>query len=237
MAVVLFIIGATLSRRVDVSISLAAGAVAYGVAAFGPGVLAATAAAFNTSMAYVLTSLIFAMALGFLLREQKTRIASGLSALGARAAALAIPAAIGLLPMPGGAYMSAVVVDPLYDKMGLKSHQKTFLNYWMRHIWIPVWPLFQGVLITAAVLGVSVWQVVEWAWPGALFAVAAGVAVAASLVKPVPVAGDPRDLTALWPLAAVAALSFLAPLPRRWRLFIWPTSWLIRWVEISSPPR
>jgi integral membrane protein (TIGR00529 family) len=213
LAVVLFIIGATLSRRVDVSISLAAGAVAYGVAAFGPGVLAATAAAFNTSMAYVLTSLIFAMALGFLLREQKTRIASGLSALGARAAAFAIPAAIGLLPMPGGAYISAVVVDPLYDKMGLKSHQKTFLNYWMRHIWIPVWPLFQGVLITAAVLGVSVWQVVEWAWPGALFAVAAGVAVAASLVKPVPVAGDPRDLTALWPLAAVAALSFLVPLP------------------------
>ena len=98
----LIIIGAVLSRRVDVSISLAAGAVAYGVAAFGPGFLAATAAAFNTSMAYVLTSLAFAMALGFLLREQKTRIASGLSALGARAAAFAIPAAIGLLPCPAG---------------------------------------------------------------------------------------------------------------------------------------
>lgn len=111
----LFIIGATLSRRVNISISLAAGAVAYGVAAFGLGVLAA------------------------------------------------IAAAIGLLPMPGGAYISAVVVDPLYDKMGPKSHQKTFPNYWMRHIWIPVWPLFQDVLITAAVLGVSVWEVVEWA--------------------------------------------------------------------------
>ena len=74
----LIIIRADLSRRVDVSISLAAGAVAYGVAAFGPGALAATAAAFNTSMAYVLTSLIFAVALGFLLREQKARIASGL---------------------------------------------------------------------------------------------------------------------------------------------------------------
>jgi hypothetical protein len=145
LAAVLIIIGANLSRRVDVSISLAARAVAYGIAAFGPGVLAATAAAFNAFKAYVLTSLIFAVALGFLLREQKARIASGLSALGARAAAFAIPAAIGLLPMPGGAYISAVVVDPLYDKMGLKSHQKTFLNYWMRHIWIPVWPLFQGV--------------------------------------------------------------------------------------------
>jgi hypothetical protein len=159
-AVVLFIIGATLSRGVDASISLAAGAVAYGVAAFGLGVLAA---AFNTSTACVLTSLIFATALGFLLREQKARIASGLPALGTRAATFAIPAAIGLLPMPSGAYISAVVVDPLYDKMGLKSHQKTLLNYWMRHIWIPVWPLFQGVLITAAVLGVSVWEVVEWA--------------------------------------------------------------------------
>ncbi len=78
----LFIIGATLFRRVDVSISLAAGAAAYGVVAFGPGVLAATAAAFNTSMTYVLTALIFAMALGFLLREQKARIASSLLALG-----------------------------------------------------------------------------------------------------------------------------------------------------------
>lgn len=84
------------------------------------------------------------MALGFLLREQKARIASGLSALGARAATFAIPAAIGLLPMPGGAYISAVVVDPLYDKMGFKSHQKTFLKYWMRHIWIRSGPSFRA---------------------------------------------------------------------------------------------
>jgi hypothetical protein len=61
--------------------------------------------------------------------------------------------------------------------------------------------------------GVSVWQMVEWAWPGTLFAAVAGVAVAASLVKPVLVAGDSRDLTALWPLAAVAVLSLLVPLP------------------------
>ncbi len=213
MLAVLFIIAATLSRKIDVSLSLAIGAAAYGVTAFGPEVVKVTASAFNQTMAYVLASLVFAMALGYLLKEQRTRIASGLSALGARAAAFAIPAAIGLLPMPGGAYISAVVVDPLYDKMGLRSHQKTFLNYWMRHIWIPVWPLFQGVLITAAVLGVSVWQVVEWSWPGALLAVAAGIAVGVSLAKPIPVAGNLRDLTALWPLAAVAIFSFLAPLP------------------------
>jgi Uncharacterized conserved protein len=101
LASILFIIGATLSRKLDVSISLTVGALAYGVAAFGLDVLQVTLSAFDWSMAYVLSSLIFAMALGFLLKEQRARIAGGLSALGSRVAAFAIPAAIGLLPMPG----------------------------------------------------------------------------------------------------------------------------------------
>nr|WP_287069658.1 DUF401 family protein [Pyrobaculum sp.] len=214
LIVVLFIIGATLSRKIDVSISLALGALAYGLTALGPAkFLTATLSAFNQSMAYVITSLIFAMALGYLIKEEGEKVASGLLSLGPRAAAFAIPAAIGLLPMPGGAYISAVVSDPLYGKMGLKSHEKTFINYFMRHIWIPVWPLFQGVLITAAVLSVSVWQVVEWSWPAALIALTSGLAVGLPLVKRVEASGRPRDLITLWPLAAVALLSFALPLP------------------------
>ncbi|WP_309544145.1 hypothetical protein [Pyrobaculum aerophilum] len=62
LIVVLFIIGATLSRKIDVSISLALGALAYGLTALGPAkFLTATLSAFNQSMAYVITSLIFAM--------------------------------------------------------------------------------------------------------------------------------------------------------------------------------
>ncbi|ACB40115.1 DUF401 family protein [Pyrobaculum neutrophilum] len=210
---VLIIIAGTLSRKLDVSASLAAGALLYGAAALGPRMPAATAAAFNESMAYVISSLVFAMALGYLLKERGERLASGLSALGPRAAAFLIPASIGLLPMPGGAYVSAVVAEPLYERMGLGRNERTFLNYWMRHIWISVWPLFQGVLITSAVLGVPVWQVVEWAWPAAAFAALAGVAVGAPIVKRAAASGRARDLAALWPLAAVAVLSFTAPLP------------------------
>nr|WP_209320021.1 DUF401 family protein [Pyrobaculum islandicum] len=213
LLIVLFIVFGTLSRKLDVSISLAVGALIYGAVAFGASLWKVSISAFNESMAYILASLIFAMALGFLLKEKGYKIASGLSALGPRAAAFLIPAAIGLLPMPGGAYVSAVVVDPLYEKMGLDRNEKTFLNYWMRHIWISIWPLFQGVLITSAVLGVSVWQVVEWAWPAALFAVVAGVAMGTPLVTNVAIVGRPRDLLALWPLVTVAALSFTIPLP------------------------
>lgn len=47
-------------------------------------------------MAYVLAPLVFAMALKFLHKEEGPQIASGLTSMGPRAAAFAIPAAIGL---------------------------------------------------------------------------------------------------------------------------------------------
>ncbi|MEZ0249149.1 MAG: DUF401 family protein, partial [Thermoproteus sp.] len=91
-------------------------------------------------------------------------------------------------------------------------HEKTFLNYWMRHIWIPIWPLFQGVLITSAVLSVPVSSVVSWSWPASVAAIAAGVAVGLPRVKRTGAGGRARDLAELWPLALVAALSFLVPI-------------------------
>jgi len=60
---------------------------------------------------------------------------------------------------------------------------------------------------------VSVWQVVEWSWPASVFAVVSGLAVGLPLVRRVESPGRFRDLAALWPLAAVAVLSFTAPLP------------------------
>jgi hypothetical protein len=118
LAAVALVIGGTLSKKIDVSISLPLGAALYGILALGPSVVEATAATFNYSMFEVLTSLVLAMALGYLKDTRREAIASGLTAVGLRFAAFAIPAAIGLLPMPGGAYISAVVVDPLYRDMG-----------------------------------------------------------------------------------------------------------------------
>lgn len=212
LATVALVIGGTLSKKLDVAISISLAAVIYGIVVLGPAVVEATISAFNYSMFEVLSSLILAMALGYLMKDRREALASGLTAVGPRFAAFAIPAAIGLLPMPGGAYVSAVVVDPLYRDMGLSSWEKTYLNYWMRHIWIPVWPLFQGVLLTSAVLAEPVAKVISWSWPASVAAVIAGVSVGLSRVRGVNVKGRLRDLSALWPLAAVAALSFLAPI-------------------------
>ncbi len=212
LAAVALVIGGTLTRRLDVAVSISLAAMLYGIVVLGPAVGEATISAFNYSMFEVLASLVLAMALGYLMKNRREALASGLTAAGPRFAAFAIPAAIGLLPMPGGAYVSAVVVDPLYREMGLSSREKTFLNYWMRHIWIPIWPLFQGVLITSAVLAEPVVRVISWSWPASLAAIVAGVAIGLPRIKGVDVRGKLRDLSALWPLAAVATLSFLVPI-------------------------
>ncbi|MCP4154350.1 MAG: DUF401 family protein, partial [bacterium] len=58
-----------------------------------------------------------------------------------RIVALIAPALIGFLPMPGGALVSAPLVDVSTNKMNLKPEFNTFLNFWFRHVWEFVWPV------------------------------------------------------------------------------------------------
>jgi len=50
----------------------------------------------------------------------------------------ALPAIIGLLPVPGGALLSAPLVETEADKLGLGEDKKTYVNVWFRHIIFPV---------------------------------------------------------------------------------------------------
>jgi integral membrane protein (TIGR00529 family) len=77
-----------------------------------------------------------------------------------RAVMAAIPAIIGLLPMPGGAMLSAPMVGAMSDRVKTPPEQRTFINYWFRHLWEYVWPLYPGVILTAALLEIPVRNVV-----------------------------------------------------------------------------
>ncbi len=59
------------------------------------------------------------------------------------------PALIGLLPMPGGAYFSAPMVESV-GKEDLSPEHKTAINHWFRHIWEYCWPLYPGVIVGSA---------------------------------------------------------------------------------------
>ncbi len=72
------------------------------------------------------------------------------------ASMVSISAFIGLLPMPGGAYVSATLVDPLARDMHLTGEEATTLNYWFRHLWEYWWPLYTGVIVAAATFNLTI---------------------------------------------------------------------------------
>jgi len=67
-----------------------------------------------------------------------------------------LPAVIGLLPVAGGALMSAPLVDTEAEKLGLKPDKKAYVNLWFRHTIFPVYPLSPPVITTALLTGVSI---------------------------------------------------------------------------------
>jgi len=75
---------------------------------------------------------------------------------GKKAAGVVLPAAIGMMPMPGGALLSAPLVEEV-----LKADQKspvflTAANYWFRHIMEFFWPLYPGIILAAGIIGLPI---------------------------------------------------------------------------------
>jgi integral membrane protein (TIGR00529 family) len=61
----------------------------------------------------------------------------------------AIPALIGLLPMPGGAMFSAPIMESAGAGIRTSPEEKTFINYWFRHLWEYAFPLYPGVVLAS----------------------------------------------------------------------------------------
>ncbi len=72
-----------------------------------------------------------------------------------------LPLLVGLLPMPGGALVSAVMIKRLVEKYSLTAEESTFINYWFRHVWVTIWPLYPSIIIATGVVEVSPVKIVE----------------------------------------------------------------------------
>lgn len=66
-----------------------------------------------------------------------------------------LPAVIGLLPVGGGALMSAPLIEAETEKLGLKEDKKTYVNLWFRHTIFPVYPISQVLILTAMLTEVT----------------------------------------------------------------------------------
>jgi integral membrane protein (TIGR00529 family) len=68
-----------------------------------------------------------------------------------RAVIVSMPMLIGMLPSLGGAYFSAPMVKDATSGLGMPPEEKAFVNYWFRHPWEYVLPLYPGILLAAAI--------------------------------------------------------------------------------------
>ena len=142
------------------------------------------------------------------------RLVSGLRRLIAdnRIVVAVMPAFGGLLPMPGGAMLTAPMVESALGGGSATPEQKFFISYWFRHPWEYIWPLYPGVVVGSALVGRKVGDLFLANWPATLTALVTGTALVLWRVdvgrneRAGATAGARNDLLAgVWPFAVVIA--------------------------------
>jgi integral membrane protein (TIGR00529 family) len=71
-----------------------------------------------------------------------------------KAIIISMPMIIGMLPSLGGAYFSAPMVREATENTGMGREEKAFINYWFRHPWEYILPLYPGIVFASAVSGI-----------------------------------------------------------------------------------
>ncbi len=141
----------------------------------------------------------------------------------------ALPALVGLLPMVGGAMFSAPMVAEVGDRFNVDQERKTFINYWFRHIWEYVFPLYPSMMLAAALLNLETFQLASATWPLTAAAVVSGAIFGLMGMPQTPNTKRSssarfrrlRTLAAsIWPIALVILLSLALPLDERATLIL-----------------
>ena len=99
-----------------------------------------------------------------------------------RLAAGMMPIVLGLLPSPGGARFSCPMVEEI-TKENTDQSNKSFVNYWFRHIWLDGFILYPGVILAAELLKVSVISLFLHLTPFMLVSVVVGWVFGLSKIK------------------------------------------------------
>lgn len=87
----------------------------------------------------------------------------------------ALPAVIGMLPSPGGAVFSAPMVAEAANGTIASAEQKALINYWYRHVWEYISPLYPGIILSAGLTGLSTQTLFLAHIPFALMVIMVGI--------------------------------------------------------------
>ncbi len=104
-----------------------------------------------------------------------------------RLVSVLVPAILGLLPVPGGALMSAPIVDEVGEYLGIDRVKKLFVNVWFRHVIFVVYPLSSVLVLTSILTGTSVWSLIEMQLPVMLIMIIVGYVIGLTRLQRQPI--------------------------------------------------
>ncbi|MEK7332514.1 MAG: DUF401 family protein, partial [Nitrospirota bacterium] len=140
-----------------------------------------------------------------------------------KAVIVSMPVLIGLLPSIGGAYFSAPMVDESTKGMKMSQEEKAFINYWFRHPWEYILPLYPGILLAAAVSGMELRNLIIANTAYAFFIVITGLIFSmrnASGAFPVAEGVSKKGLLSFIPIAVVLLLVVIFHLELHYALLL-----------------
>jgi hypothetical protein len=112
-------------------------------------------AALNNVTIKLILALSFIRIFEMILREHAvlTQMMSAVKAIfkNRKIVTISMPLLIGLIPSVGGAYFSAPMVAETTSDIKMSPEEKGFINYWFRHPWECILPLYPGILLAAAI--------------------------------------------------------------------------------------
>lgn len=82
------------------------------------------------------------------------------------------PAIMGLLPMPGGALLSAPILER--GGVGVPADLKVAINDWFRHLLVMIYPLSSALIASAKISNLNVYTAALYLLPACAFALALG---------------------------------------------------------------
>ncbi|MBC7114165.1 MAG: DUF401 family protein [Archaeoglobi archaeon] len=175
------LIFALIARKINPAICIFAGLLLLGILSIQPEMLPKYLLMSFTSRETVeiLVIVTFALAMSFSMEinGMLSKITDSLTAIAGKWILILAPMLIGLLPMPGGAIVSAMMVADTVRRYRISPEFATFTNYWFRHVLVLVWPVYPVFLIIAEVVDSPYALISEYMLPASISVLLFGVLV------------------------------------------------------------
>jgi len=123
--------------------------------------------------------------------------------------AASMPLLIGLLPSIGGAYFSAPMVDEATRDTKMSLEEKGFVNYWLRHPWEYILPLYPGILLASTISKIELGDFITVNFSYAVFTLVTGFIFGMKGVKGVIKTEDRLSNEGIWSFIPITGVLLL----------------------------